>query len=144
MNRVFIDNSYENVSFDFNNEKLIFKRVADKKGQQGIVFGLFKIDGITQLGESFCRADKYNGEAWYLDNIEIFSGFKRQGYGSQLLEETCKALWKRELADIVLERPGNSIDNDDFDRKIWYKNHGFEAHPDSSKTWMWRHPPSTT
>jgi ribosomal protein S18 acetylase RimI-like enzyme len=105
-----------------------------------VTFGLFKEDN-TQLGESYCRGDKYQGDAWYLDSIEIFPGFRGSGYGTQLLEKTCEALWLRTKAHIVLERPGNTISTNGFNRKCWYEKHGFEAHPDPNKTWMWRKPP---
>jgi GNAT superfamily N-acetyltransferase len=135
--KVTINDFYDEVEINFSKEKIIFKRIFGNYIPEGISFGLFKVNGI-QIGESFCRADKWEGAAWYLDNIETFKQFERKGFGSLLLEETCKALLIRTKADIVLARPGNNITPDGFDRKSWYERHGFEAHPDPKITFMWR------
>ena len=140
--KVSIDNHYDDLSFRFGTETLVFKRIPNNRGEEGIVFGLFN-ESNQQIGESFCRDNRFNSEDWYLDDIKIFPCFQRKGYGTELLEKTCEALWQRERADIVLERPGNSIASDGFDRKQWYQKHGFEPHPNQDSTWMWRKVPTT-
>jgi len=140
---VCIDKVQDNRAFNFKNEQLTFERIIKKiinsDEPEGFSFGLFKIDG-TQVGYSFCRADKFKGKAWYLDSIKIFPEFKRKGYGTQLLEKTCEALWQRKMADIFLERPSNKTASDGFDRKRWYERHGFKAHPNQEITFMLRTP----
>jgi ribosomal protein S18 acetylase RimI-like enzyme len=115
---------------------LIFKEIENSYGKESVSFGLFGEDG-TQIGKSLCRLDRFSERVWYLSDIEVFSNFRGNRYGSQLLEKTCEALWAKEKLDIVLERPGNSIING-FDRKTWYERHGFTAHPNPEMTYMWR------
>lgn len=91
-------------------------------------YGLFRDDG-THLGTSTCNLNRFKGLAWYLDNIFIFPEFQRKGYGTKLLEITCQSLWQINQIDIVLQRPGDSIADDGFDRKNLYERHGFESSP---------------
>jgi len=126
---VSIDDTMDCVTFELEGENLIFKRIPNKYGQEGMTFGLFREDG-TQLGESFCRVDRFNKRAWYLDTIYTLVEFERQGYGTPLLEYTCQALWQRKKTAIILERPGDSIAANGFNRKEWYERHGFESSPE--------------
>lgn len=135
-NLVKIDNSVDFIEFLFKGKNLIFQRI-NPDTQDGISFSLSFKDA-EQIGFTFCRTDRFKSQAWYLDTIEIFSQFQRCGYGSKLLDLTCDALWKRNKAEIMLERPANTTSPDGFDRKVWYQNHGFEAHPDPKITFMWR------
>jgi ribosomal protein S18 acetylase RimI-like enzyme len=128
------------ITFHLNGETLIFKKVNSEYGGESLAFGLFKQDG-TCLGKSLCRTDRFRERVWYLSDIEILPQFKRCGYGSELLEKTCAALWQIEKMDIFLERPGNSIAPDDFDRKTWYERHGFIPHSNPDITFMWRELP---
>lgn len=124
------------IKFKFNGENLIFKEVSNEYEQGMLVYGLFRYDG-TRLGTSICNPNKYKGDAWYLDNISIFPEFERKGYGSKLLEITCQILWEIKKIDIVLERPGDNVAPDGFDRKKWYEKHGFESAP-GALTFMFR------
>jgi len=117
-------------------ENLIFKEIASESTQTTLAYGLFRDDGI-HLGKSICISNKYDGQAWYLDNIFIFPKFERRGYGSQLLEATCQALWLIKQIDIVLERPGDTVASDGFNRQEWYERHGFKSSP-ALLTWMIR------
>ena len=128
------------INFEFKCENLIFQEIHNTYEPEKICFGLFKEDG-TKLGESICPDNKYPGEAWYLSDIYIFTKFERKGYGTQLLEMTCEALLQRQELDIVLERPGNTIASDGFDRKAWYERHGFKSCPPPS-TIMFRQSPN--
>jgi GNAT superfamily N-acetyltransferase len=128
--------------FNSNGETLIFKEIPNTHEIEGVMFGIFREDG-TKLGETFCRNDKFNGLAWYLDDIFIEPEYQGNNYGSQLLEKTCEALWqKKKKLDIILERPSNAIAPNGFDRKAWYERHGFTPHSNPEITYMWREPPS--
>lgn len=127
------------IKFEFKGEKLIFEDVAEELEEGVLVYRLFKEDG-TCLGKSLCNLNKYKGQAWYLDDIYILSEFQGRGYGTQLLERTCQALWQIKIVDIVLERPGDSIAPNGFDRRKWYERHNFESSP-APLTYMIRKPP---
>ncbi|MBD2629710.1 GNAT family N-acetyltransferase [Trichormus variabilis] len=124
---VSIDETMDCVTFELKGENLIFKRIPNKYAQEGMIFGLFREDG-TLLGESFCRVDRFKKLAWYLD--DIYTLVERKGYGTQLLEYTCQALWQRKKTAIILQRPGDSIAADGFNRKEWYEKHGFVSSPE--------------
>jgi GNAT superfamily N-acetyltransferase len=127
------------ITFEFKGEKLVFGDAAEESKEGMLVYRLFKEDR-TCLGNSFCNLNKYKGQAWYLEDIYIFPEFERKGYGTQLLERTCQTLWQIKKMDIVLERPGDYIAPDGFDRRKWYERHGFESSP-APLTYMIRKPP---
>ena len=130
----------------FCGENLVFKQIPDESTQEKLVYGLFRDDGtllgkstcnsnrfkkqaldLEKMDKSTCNSGKYTEQAGYLEDIYICSKFQRKGYDSQLLEKTCEALWKIEKIDIVLERPGDTVVSDGFNRKEWYERHGFES-----------------
>lgn len=127
------------ITFNFKGENLIFRKVLDDSEEEMLTYGLFKEDA-THLGTSVCNLNKYKSKAWYLDNIYIFPEFERRGYGTQLLEKTCQALCQIKRVDIVLERPGDTVAPDGFDRQEWYERHDFKSCP-APLTIMVRRPP---
>lgn len=126
------------LTFEFNSENLIFREIRDELEEEMLIYGLFREDG-TRLGTSVCNLSKYDGHAWYLDNIYILPEFEKMGYGTQLLEITCETLWQIKRVDIVLERPGDTVAPDGFARRDWYERHGFESCP-APLTFMIRKP----
>lgn len=106
------------------------------------IYDLF-ING-THIGKASCyyrQTNVKNGieDWWHLNHIEIKEGFTGKGYGSLLLEDTCKILWNLKKLPIKLESPSDQPDAQGLNRYQWYKRHEFNGPPLSQ---MIRNPPS--
>lgn len=123
---------------------------------KGVAVGLAIDDEIVGASISHHKCEGY--DKWVLDKIRISEQFRGNGYGSQLLEATCKALWDIAPYPIVLHPalPGFNrepnlveaiqkggvqvLEKITQDLIAWYKRHGFSG--SNERAAMFRYPPN--
>jgi len=99
------------------------------------VYDLFISSNSISIGYAFYIMRQSHIE---LSSLEVLESEESKGYGSFLLDQTCKLIWERQKMSIHLLCPsGDKPDNRGFNRYQWYLRHGFIGNP---KSWMKKYP----
>jgi hypothetical protein len=99
------------------------------------IYDLFINSSLVNIGYAFYIIRQEYIELSYIEILESEEG---KGYGSFLLDQTCKLIWESQKMPIHLNcSSGDKPDHRGFNRYQWYLKHGFTGKPES---WIKKYP----